>query len=546
MTAEAPAWVRERETGWQSLTGELFDVLVVGGGIAGAGIAWEAACRGFRTALVEERDWAGGTSSRSSKLVHGGLRYLPHGEVRLVREAGREREILARLAPHLVRPLPFLIPVYRGVGRPLWEIAMGVWLHDRLTGVPQSHRRVALDPAVLRTEEPALEGVGLMGGIRYFEARTDDARLVYTIVQAARAAGAVALSRVRAGEVSLRRGMGEVEVEDRAEGRRGTVRVRAAVNATGPWAAGLDPGGPPIALGRGIHLVFPRARLPLRHAVVLPSTDGGNTFAIPRGRVSYVGTTDRLYTGDPAWPDVPQEDVDYLFAVLGRVLPRLGLQPRDLLAVYSGVRPLVAHEGVKGTAELSRRRSVRVGADGLISVRGGKLTGFRGVSREVLELLGRRMGRPPSAAKAVQPLPGAADEDYLRLLPERLAAGFGVPADAAEELLWRHGRRAEEVLQYAEGRPHGLAFVHGGSGLLWGEVDWTVAHEEVLQLSDLLIRRTGFLWFSGDDDPQGALLTVAQRIAPVLGWSGDKIAEEVASCRREAHLDRLEALRGRA
>ncbi len=538
MAGEEPLWRQRRRQDWAALQREVFDLIVIGGGITGAGIAWQAALGGLATLLVEARDWAGGTSSRSSKLVHGGLRYLPHGEVRLVREVGHEREVLERLWPHLVRPLPFLIPVYRRRGMPLWALGAGVWLYDRLTGVEPAHRRRMLGPEGVLALEGGLAAQDLTGGVSYFEARTDDARLVYTVVEAARAAGAVALSRVRARRLDLTPKGGTVELEDAETGDAVTVRVRAAVNASGPWTGEVDPEGTQVALGRGCHLVFPHARLPLRHAVALPAPDGGNTFAVPRGQVTYIGTTDRLYTGDPELPDVPDEDVRYLFTVARASFPAAELSPRDLLAVYAGVRPLVAQAGKADTRELSRQRSIEVRGDGLISVRGGKLTGFRSVAADTLRLLARG-GLGPKPERGFEGVDGfdpkRATADLVRDFP---AAGA-----AAAEIVGRHGQSAGEVLRYAASRPGGFDRVAPGVSLLWGEVDYLAEREDVFTLPDLLIRRTAVLWFGGLSEPSELLRPVAERVAPILGWSPQEVSAQVQACRREAHLDRLEELR---
>ncbi len=538
MPAAEALWRTRRRQDWAAIGSAGIDLIVIGGGITGAGIAWQAALHGVRTLLVEARDWAGGTSSRSSKLVHGGLRYLPRGEVGLVREVGREREVLERLWPHLVQPLPFLIPVYRRRGMPLWALGAGVWLYDRLTGVEPRHRRRLLGPDGVLTLEGGLARPDLAGGVAYFEARTDDARLVYTVVQAARDAGAVALSRVRATALDLTRQGGTVELEDGESGRRQTVRVQAAVNAAGPWAGEVDPGGTPVAFGRGCHLVFARERLPLRQAVALSAPDGGNTFAVPRGRVTYVGTTDRLCQGDPAQPDVPEEDVRYLFSVVRSAFPGADLSARDLLAVWAGVRPLVARLGQANTRELSRRRSIEVRPDGLISVRGGKLTGFRSVAADTLRLLAQ-------AGIGLQAVPHATTGPPFdpETCVRELTADYHLMQLQAAELVERHGPSAREVLRYASGRPDGLAPVREGLGLVWGEVDWAAEREEVFDLADLLVRRTGLLWFGGFPEPLAVLRPVAERLAPLLGWSQDEIARQVASCARQAHLDRLEELR---
>ncbi|HEY8425158.1 MAG TPA: glycerol-3-phosphate dehydrogenase/oxidase, partial [Limnochordales bacterium] len=398
------------------------DILVIGGGITGAGVALDAASRGYRVGLVEQADFASGTSSRSTKLVHGGIRYLPQFDFSLVREALLERARLVANAPHLVRPLPFLVPFYQGLRRPLGirlpsaahpllPLAMntGLWLYDRLAGrmVLMRHRPVSVAEALHLF--PYLRRDGLRRASLYYDAQTDDARLTIAVLRTAAAHGALCVNYARA--TALVREDGRVcgvEVEDRVSGERLRVRARWVVNAAGVWAAEVARlagfgGSIELTLSKGVHLVLPRELVGLGDAaLVLPETEDGRlAFVVPWEGRAILGTTDTPYTGSMEEPPVTDDDVAYLLRHARRFL-NVELEPGDLVAAYAGLRPLVSSGG--RSADISRRHAVVRHEPGFVSIIGGKLTTYRQMAQDVVDLVVREDGASvDGSARAIGP-----------------------------------------------------------------------------------------------------------------------------------------------
>ena len=347
----------ERQTMLRRLSSETFDLVVIGGGITGTGVAREAARRGLRTALVEQRDFAWGTSSRSTKLIHGGLRYLRNYEFGLVRESVVERQHLLRMAPHLVHPLPFVLPVYAGDPDPLWMLKLGLMLYDWFSGPGTAIRHRILRGAAVHQWEPLLSGEGLVGGGVYMDCTTDDARLVVEVLQSAVQWGAAAANYL-AVTAFVRDGQGRleaVEVQDTISGDRFAVRAKRVLSACGPWADAVrrmdDPQAPPLLrLTKGVHITVARERLPLRAAVTMRGLDGRIMFAIPSGAFTYLGTTDTDYTGAPEDVAVEASDVDYILAAARRNFPGQRLTRDDVVSAWAGLRPLVRSQAADPSA----------------------------------------------------------------------------------------------------------------------------------------------------------------------------------------------------
>src|SRR5437764_1241894 len=400
--------MERREITLARLAAEPFDLLVIGGGITGAGVALDAATRGMRVALVEGVDYASGTSSRSTKLVHGGVRYLAQRDIGLVREALAERHLLLRLAPHLVLPQPFVLPVYRGQHVPgvrapalatMTLTAAGLASYDLLAGTHGLQRHHRLGPLGARGLVPSLRSRGLRGAFLYYDARTDDVRLVLAVLGAAVARGAAVANHVAV--VGFERHNGQLAataVRDRLGGRQILVRAARVVNATGAWSgrvaalAGYNPR--PLWLSKGVHLVVDRTSLPLGPlAVVLPATsDGRLAFAVPWGNQVLLGTTDTPYEGDPAMVYPEPADVAALLDDANRFLD-LGLGTADVVGAFAGLRPLVASHAAT-TATTSREHAVAVAPCGLVSVTGGKLTTYRRVARDTVDAALRALPGP--------------------------------------------------------------------------------------------------------------------------------------------------------
>lgn len=501
---------RDRASAWASLA-EPWDVVVIGGGITGAGILREAARQGFRAVLLEQRDFAWGTSSRSGKLVHGGLRYLKQGQVRVTWHSVRERERLLREMPGLVSPLGLLLPCYGGdpVGRHLLDV--GMIIYDAMA-MRRNHRH--LDPATLRTLAPHIRPDGLRGGFWYLDALTDDARLVLRVIDDAAAAGAVALNYARVEDLCRTRA-GTVEgvvVRDLVSGRTAEVRARVVINATGIWADSFRARlgrRPRLRLLRGSHLLFPAWRLPVALGVNLfHPRDGRPLYVLPWEGVTLVGTTDVDHREDlEAEPRIHPGEGEYLLAAVRHLFPSLDITAEDVLATFSGVRPVVG----TGKKDPSREsRDYAIWDEELLTVTGGKLTTFGVMARAVMARVRRRLGEPGPTAGAApqQPRP-----DELAELDEALRL----------RLVGRYGEQAAALVRSA--RPGELEPIPG-TGTLWAEVRWAAERENVVHLDDLLLRRVRL----GMQLPQGAIPLLERLrgfVQPALGWDDSRWREEV-------------------
>ncbi len=377
------------------LSSQSFDLLIIGGGIVGAGIAWDASLRGLSCALIEQGEFASGTSSKTSKLVHGGLRYLEQLDFGLVRESLREREILFKIAPRWVKPLPFLIPVQGRTPRPWPLVRAGIALYDFLAGTPSAQRHQFLRGEQVNRAEPVLQGGGVERAAVYTDGQMDDAGLVLAVLKAAETAGASLANhaQVTGFLTSSSRTITGVEVKNVQTGESFSIHARQVVNATGPWTDRLrklaDPAANPIVRpSKGIHLVYPS--LGLRHALLLSSPkDGRIFFCIPWNGQTLIGTTDSDYEGDPGRAEATPEEINYLIEGTNRCLPSLNIQKEKVIATFAGVRPLVANEG-KDPWAISRRHLIHEDPNGLISVVGGKFTTFRKMAEEVVDRLAVR------------------------------------------------------------------------------------------------------------------------------------------------------------
>lgn len=529
-----------------------YDLLIIGGGIVGAGCARDAAMRGLSVCLVEQNDLAFGTSSRSSKLVHGGLRYLEQGEFSLVFEAVSERRVLMDIAPHLVLPLGFLFPVYKKSRRGVFTINLGMWLYDGLSlfRTPRIHRN--LSPADVEKEEPALDRAELRGAPLYYDCATDDARLTLENALDARRLGAdvrtwtrvVGLSRDAAGRIDGAR------VRDVHSGEERTLAARAVVNATGPWTDSVRAMGegksPLLRPTKGVHLVVDRERLPVQNAVVcFHPSDGRVLFAIPWGDRTYVGTTDTDYTGDPGAVAATADDVTYLLAAANSYFPGARLVPDDVISTWAGLRPLIHEEG--SASSVSREHEILVDADGLVTIAGGKLTTYRKMAKEVvdravalLRLTGSLEGEPREAHTARVPLPGGVgwpeDDDLERVV--KAVAAAGPVSDATARLFAQtYGMRGTDVAALAAADPDLAAPLVEGRPEILAQVDFGVTQELARTVADVMVRRTQ-LYYRDVDQGLGAAEAVAARMAGLLGWDGDRQRREVYAYQAEVARSR--------
>jgi glycerol-3-phosphate dehydrogenase len=535
---------RDRDSVIHALAAGPLDVLVIGGGITGAGAALDAASRGLRVGLVEARDLAAGTSSRSSKLIHGGLRYLEQGDFKLVKEALRERDLLvSRLAPHLVRPVPFLYPLYRKVvERPY--VGAGLVLYDAMEGVkrPVPHHRHLTTRGALR-RAPALRPERLAGAMMYYDAQVDDARYTVTVARTAARYGAHVLTRASA--VSLLRDGSRVTgavVRDEESGRAFDVRAARVIVCAGVWsdlvhAASGVRAGYQVRMSKGVHLVMPRSAIDADTGMIV-RTSKSVLFFIPWDSRWIVGTTDTDWSGDRAEPAATAEDVDYILREANRVLAR-PLTRADVLAVYAGLRPLVAAVPAgpgdkaagqeKPTTKLSREHVVDTPLPGLASIAGGKFTTYRLMARDVVDAAVADLDLPgpvPPSVTGLLPLLGADGLPAVRASAGRLAADNDVPLTVAAHLIARYGSLAPEVLDLIRadktlGRP-----LVDGHPYVRAEVAYAVTHEGALHVEDVLARRVRLL-IESSDAGAAAAPEVVTIMAGLLGWHRRRRAAEL-------------------
>jgi glycerol-3-phosphate dehydrogenase len=535
----------DRGRALRELANNTFDLLVIGGGITGAGVAREASLRGFRVALVEQNDFGSGTSSRSTKLIHGGLRYLKQLDFGLVAEAVRERQLLLGTAPHLVEATAFLFPVYRGDPDSLIALRAGLLAYDLFARLqaPVPHRMLAVGDVLSR--EPYLRASDLVGGAVYTDSRTDDGRLTLAVLRSAVQFGAM-VANYAGVEAFLRRRDGCVAgavVVDSLSGERLEVRASRVLVAAGPWADQLrrldDPAAPPILrLTKGAHLAVPAARVPLRHAVVIRGRDRERRmmFAIPHGQFTYVGTTDTDYSGDPAALTVECTDVRYILEAANTAFPEAHLGEADVISTWVGLRPLVRPSRATTASAVSRDYQLFRAPSGLVSVGGGKLSAFRGMAEHIVDdvLPGSKTHGSQRLSRAV--LPGADGPLPTQADWTTLARATGTTADRLSEWCGIYGSDLEEV-----------AACRGSTDLQEPALEWhramtryAVDCEMAQRLEDVYRRRTGLMLFSHDNG-RSWLETLASDMAELLNWSADRRREEIS--RTMLAIDRMFAFR---
>ena len=535
----------QRDAALLAAESQELDVVVVGGGVVGAGTALDAVTRGLSVGLFEARDWASGTSSRSSKLIHGGLRYLEMLDFGLVREALRERALLTqRLAPHLVRPVPFLYPLkHRG-----WErlyAGAGVALYDTMglsagtsRGLPR-HKHLTRRAALRMV--PALRKDALVGAIRYFDAQVDDSRHTMAIVRTAAAYGALVANRARVVGF-LREGerVTGVQVRDLESGRDFDVRARQVVNATGVWTDDTqqmvgERGQFHVRASKGIHLVVPRDRIQSSTGLIL-RTPTSVLFVIPWGRHWIIGTTDTDWDLGKAHPAASSSDIDYLLSHVNEVLVT-PLTREDVEGVYAGLRPLLSGES-ESTSKLSREHTVAHPVPGLVVVAGGKYTTYRVMAKDAIDAVSHGLdGKVPPSCTDRVPVVGAEGYAALWNARHRLAAEHDLHVARVEHLLNRNGSMAREVLALIDEDKRLGEPLEGAEDYLRAEVVYAASHEGARHLDDFLTRRTHISIETFDRGVTSAPF-VADLMAGVLGWSPAQVAREV-----EHYLARVEAER---
>jgi glycerol-3-phosphate dehydrogenase len=535
----------ERAAAIEALKTKELDVLVVGGGIVGGGSALDAVTRGLSVGIVEARDWGSGTSSRSSKLVHGGIRYLEQLNFALVREALIERGLLLqRIAPHLVKPVRFLYPLnhrlwerfYIGIGMAMYDAFS--WSGGRPPGVP--HHRHLSRTQVLKSM-PSLKKDAFVGGMTYYDAQVDDARYVSSLVRTAAAYGAHAAARVRIeGFIKVGERVVGAHAHDIQTGERFDIRAKQVVNATGVWTDDTQAmvgtrGQFKVRASKGVHLVIPRDRFQSNMGMIL-RTEKSVLFVIPWGRHWLVGTTDTDWYLDKAHPAATAADIDYILEHVNTVL-RVPLTREDVEGVYAGLRPLLAGESDQ-TSKLSREHVVTHSAPGLVVVAGGKWTTYRVMGKDAIdEAVAAMDGTIPASTTQDIPLLGAEGYPAAWNKRARTARSFGLHTVRIEHLLNRYGTLTTEVLQLVKEDPALAEALPGADDYIGAEVVYAASHEGALHLEDVLARRTR-ISIEAWDRGESAAPVAARLMAGVLGWDQEQTEAEVANYRKRVAAER--------
>ncbi|GEL47053.1 FAD-dependent oxidoreductase [Cellulomonas hominis] len=531
--------------------GPELDVLVIGGGVTGAGIALDAVTRGLSTAVIDAQDWASGTSSRSSKLVHGGLRYLQMLDFHLVREALTERDLLiSDLAPHLVKPVSFLYPLENRV----WErayVGAGVALYDTLASVNGRHRAMPIHRHLTRKGMerlfPDLRHDAAIGAVRYWDASVDDARLVSTLIRTAVSYGAHAASRTQVVGLTTTSGgaVTGAELADLETGERFTVRARHVINATGVWTeqteslAGTE-GGLRVLASKGIHIVVPRDRIAGNTGLIL-QTEKSVLFIIPWSRYWVIGTTDTPWEQDLVHPVATSADIDYVIDHANTVLSR-PITREDVIGTWAGLRPLLQPGTKEGTssAKVSREHTVASPTPGLTVIAGGKLTTYRVMAKDAVDFaIGSRATTLPSITHKV-PLVGAEGLQVLQRQSRDIGNRYGWDRGRMDHLLHRYGSLLGELLELVDADPELGRPLPNAAAYIGAEIAYAVTHEGALHLDDVLMHRTR-LNYEQADKGVGALDEIADIIAPRLGWDAATREREIAAYRARAEAEHAAA-----
>lgn len=519
----------------QKLQDESLDVLVIGGGITGAGIALDAVTRGLKTGLVEMQDFAAGTSSRSTKLVHGGLRYLQQLEVKLVADVGKERAIVYENGPHVTTPEWMLLPFYKGGNFGPLSTNIGLLVYDFLAGVKKSERRTMLSPEEVIERVPLINQKDLKGGGYYVEYKTDDARLTIEVLKKAVEYGAKAVNYAKVVDFIYQdqKVIGAI-VKDKITGKIYHIHAKKVINASGPWVDHLreidgSKRGKTLHLTKGVHLVFHQEDFPLQQAVYFDAPDGRMIFAIPRGEVTYVGTTDTFYNGDPTHPIVTEEDRDYLLDTIHHTFPSLYLTAEHVISSWAGLRPLISEEGKK-PGEISRKDEIFISDSELISIAGGKLTGYRKMAEEVIDLVVKQLQKEEnilysqSETKYI-PISGGdfgGSHGFKIFKQQKLEQAKELQIDEknAKRLINRYGSNIDIVFSYIENikRKQNNTL----NPIIEAELLYAIEYELAYKPEDFFIRRTGALFFDPDwvCKHKDAVIRV---MAHKLDWSKQQI-----------------------
>lgn len=496
----------QRQQSIEELQSKEYDLLVIGGGITGCGIALDAVTRGLSVALVEMQDFAAGTSSRSTKLVHGGLRYLKQFEIKEVADLGKERAIVYENGPHVTTPVWMLLPFHKGGTFGKFSTNIGLRVYDFLAGVKRSERRYMLNAAKTIEKEPLVKAEELRGGGVYVEYRTDDARLTVEVAKAAIEKGATLINYTKAENFLYndQKKINGIVAQDLIAYNMFTIRAKKVVNAAGPWVDDVrhiegKQNGKHLILSKGVHIVFDESKFPLHQAVYFDTPDGRMVFAIPRDGKTYVGTTDTFYQGDASEMNIQQEDCDYMMKAIHYMFPKVHVTDEDIESSWAGVRPLI-HEDGKNPSEISRKDEVWESSSGLVTIAGGKLTGYRKMAEIVLNKITQDLEQQfgitstPCKTKHMRISGGeiGGSQNLHAFVSKRTKMGIdmGLSEAEAKHLAHHYGSNVDIVFEYAKEKHAVLP------QMLYAQLLYGIHHEMVVHPNDFIIRRTAYMFFN--------------------------------------------------
>jgi glycerol-3-phosphate dehydrogenase len=530
-----------------------FDLLVIGGGITGAGIALDATARGLKVALIEMQDFAAGTSGRSTKLIHGGLRYLKQLEFKLVAEVGKERKIVHKIAPHLARPERMLLPIVKNGSLGKFSARAAIFIYEWIARVRKEERHRVLTKEETIRAEPGLKKDGLLGGILFYEYRTDDARLTIEVMKEAVGRGAIAMNYMEAVSFIYKNGRVAGAISrDKINGGQYAIDAKYVINAGGPWVDAIDDldekrNKHKLHITKGVHLVFDWKKLPVKQSAYFDTYDGRMIFVIPREGKTYAGTTDTFYTGNMIHPDIINEDRDYILKCVNDYFPGINLAPSDIESGWAGLRPLVNKPG-KGPSEISRKDEMFRSASGLITIAGGKLTGYRKMAQRVVNLVAENIradeGKiiPDCETQNIQ-LSGnkmKSDIDFSEYMKCKVPEGIalGLTAEQAAALVYRYGTNTDEIYriftEQAKNKSSELP------AILLAQLVYCIEKEMCVTPSDFFIRRTGNLYFDTDLVKRWKQALVLQ-MQKIMEWNSELTAR--FSNELQEALDELERMK---
>lgn len=483
----------------EELSSSQFDVLVIGGGITGAGIALDAQKRGLKVALLEMQDFASGTSSRSTKLIHGGIRYLKQGQIGVVRKTGNERTILQYLAPHLTRSVDIMIPVYKTSSTKLWHLRVGMWFFERIVSVRKRHKyKTYSDATKVINNVPSLGKKGLQGACSYTEFLTNDARLTFSCVKTAIDLGAKALNyaSVKRFTYDDQGALNGVYAQDEFTKEQFTVKAKKIVNAAGPWVDELrdldkKDASSELILTKGIHIVMKKQDFPIDMAVYFEADDQRMIFAVPKGDITYVGTTDTFYTEDRVNPEATGEDIQYLLSSINQKFPQLSLTKEKVISTWAGLRPLINEAGKK-PSEISRKDEVFESEAGLISIAGGKLTGYRLMAKQVVDKICKKLDYKVLCTTDKQVLVGGDIKDVKAYIHNLCTSAVNMSCKDVEDTVYLYGNKASEIIER-------LSIVGedvSTDDVVMAWLDYSLENEMIFTSEDFLTRRTELTYFN--------------------------------------------------